>query len=286
MIETIKKYSRLVVFSHTIFALPFALIGFTLAVSQNRYDFSIERLLLVLVCMVTARNSAMAYNRYLDRKIDAANPRTADREIPAGVISPKRALAFIITNVLIFICACYAINPLCFYLSPIALFVVLGYSWTKRFTSLCHFVLSFGLSIAPMGAYLAVSGEWAWPPLLISAVVLFWVSGFDVIYALQDGTFDKENNLHSIPSRFGIKGALRISELIHTICFICLITAALLLNFGIWAWIGVIIFSGLLIYQHAIVKADDLSQVGRSFGTTNGVASVLLALFVIIDLLT
>src|ERR1041385_3967632 len=180
-------------FSHTVFALPFAIIGFCLAIYSGKAIFSWEKLFLVIGCMVFARSAAMAFNRYIDREFDAKNQRTAVREIPSGIITPGSALFFVIASSLLFITATFFINPICFYLSPVALLVVLGYSYTKRFTPLCHLILGIGLSLAPIGAYLAATGHFALQPLLFSFAVLFWVSGFDIIYALQDETFDREN---------------------------------------------------------------------------------------------
>ena len=196
----LSNFSRLVKFEHTIFALPFALIGFFFAINEESSSLSIRLLILVLLCMVFARNAAMGFNRYLDRNFDKMNQRTASREIPSGILSPKSVLFFVAVNSLLFIIATFFINRLCFYLSPVALFVILFYSYTKRFTPLCHFVLSLGLAIAPMGAYLAVSGRFDWLPLMLSFVVFFWVSGFDIIYALQDEEFDKNSKLKSIPA--------------------------------------------------------------------------------------
>nr|MBC7613163.1 UbiA family prenyltransferase [Pseudopedobacter sp.] len=203
-----KKYLSLVTFSHTIFAMPFAFIGFFLAINTTSASFSWLKLGLMILCMVFARNAAMAFNRYLDRDIDAKNPRTKQRDIPAGRITAKNALLFTIINCFLFIGATWFINLLCFFLSPIALIVVLGYSITKRFTALCHLVLGLGLSLAPIGAYLVVTGEFALLPILFSLAVLCWVSGFDIIYALQDEDFDRVENLHSIPSYLGKKNAL------------------------------------------------------------------------------
>lgn len=231
--------------------------------------------------MIFARNAAMGFNRYLDRTFDAANPRTAKREIPAGIVSPGIALIFVIVNSILFIVVCRLINDLCFYLSVVALFVILGYSYTKRITPLCHFVLSTGLALAPIGAYLAVTGEFALKPVLFSFIVFFWVSGFDIIYACQDIQFDREHNLKSIPVMFDVKGALILSVIVHLTAIVFVIFAGIVLGTGLLYWIGAAIFVGLLIFQHAIVKPTDLSRVNLSFGTTNGIASILFAIFVI-----
>jgi 4-hydroxybenzoate polyprenyltransferase len=275
----IKQYASLVKFGHTVFALPFALCGFAFAVAQPEYNFSWPTLLLVLLCMVTARNSAMAFNRWLDAKYDALNERTALREIPSGVIASRQALIFVIVNCILFCVGAYFINRLCFMLSPIALFVILFYSFTKRFTSLCHLVLGVGLALAPIGAYLSLSAAFnSIVPILLGFSVLTWVSGFDIIYALQDEEFDRSQDLHSIPVVLGTKGALIFSTILHliTASIICYIgyTAQL----GIAYWIGAVLFIGLLIYQHLIVKPTDLSKVNLAFFTTNGVGSLLFML--------
>src|SRR5476651_1219571 len=212
-----KKYLSLVTFSHTIFAMPFAFIGFFLAVSTTSHRFEWPKLVMMVLCMVFARNSAMAFNRYLDRDIDSKNPRTKQRDIPSGRISAASALTFTIINCLLFIATTWFINRLCFYLSPVALVVVLGYSATKRFTALCHLVLGLGLSLAPIGAYLAVTGSFNIVPLFFSFAVLCWVSGFDIIYALQDEDFDREQKLHSIPAYLGKVRALQLSTLLHVL---------------------------------------------------------------------
>lgn len=281
--STVKHYLSLVKFSHTIFALPFALIGFMLSIHEG-YHFSWKLFLLVLACMATARNSAMAFNRYIDRKFDALNPRTAIREIPAGIINPGNALFFIILNSALFVTATFFINTICFYLSPVALFVILFYSYTKRFTPLCHLVLGVGLALAPIGAYLAVTGHFSWLPLLFSFTVFCWVSGFDIIYALQDETFDREHRLNSIPVLLGSKGALRFSEVLHAFSIVFVVTAGFYGHFNFLYWLGVAFFIGLIVYQHSIVKPNDLSRVNLAFGTTNGIASVVFATFTITSL--
>lgn len=248
--------------------------------SVHEFDWTL--FVKVLLCMVFARSAAMAFNRYIDRDIDAANERTATvREIPRGVISPKAALIFVIINSILFIATTYFINDICFYLSPLALLVVLGYSFTKRFTALCHLVLGLGLSLAPIGAYLAVVGSFATLPVLLSIAVLFWVSGFDLIYALQDESFDRKMSLHSIPVALGAKGTLVLSTIFHLVTATLIIWITFLANGNYLFWIGSLIFIALLAYQHLIVKANDLSKVNRAFFTTNGIASVIFSIFVI-----
>ncbi len=279
-----KKYLSLVTFSHTIFAMPFAFIGFFLAINTTSASFSWLKLGLMVLCMVFARNAAMAFNRYLDRDIDAKNPRTKQRDIPAGRITAKNALLFTIANCLLFIGATWFINLLCFFLSPIALIVVLGYSITKRFTALCHLVLGLGLSLAPIGAYLVVTGEFALLPVLFSLAVLCWVSGFDIIYALQDEDFDRAENLHSIPSYLGKKNALMVSNLLHVFAAAFVIAPLFLTPLSWPYFLGLAIFIGMLIYQHQLVKPNDLSKVNFAFMTTNGIASVAFATCFLFDI--
>jgi 4-hydroxybenzoate polyprenyltransferase len=279
-----KKYLSLVLFAHTIFAMPFAFIGFFLAVTTTAHPFNWMNVLYLLVCMVCARNAAMAFNRYLDRDFDKKNPRTAVRDIPAGKIPATNALIFTLSNCVLFVFTTYFINPLCFYLSPIALAVVLGYSYTKRFTPLCHFVLGVGLGLAPIGAYLLVTGEFALLPIFFSLAVICWVSGFDIIYALQDDEFDKTENLYSIPAWLGRKKALNVSSVLHVFCVLFLIIPIFYTELGVFYKTGILFFIGLLIYQHRLVKPDDLSKVNLAFGTTNGIASVLFATFFLLDI--
>lgn len=278
-----KKYLSLVTFSHTIFAMPFAIIGFFLAVTTTSYRFDWVKLVLMILCMVFARNSAMAFNRYLDRDVDAKNPRTKQRDIPSGRISPASALTFTVINCLLFIVTTWYINRLCFYLSPVALLVVLGYSATKRFTALCHMVLGLGLSLAPIGAYLAVTGAFNIVPLFFSFAVLCWVSGFDIIYALQDEDFDREQNLHSIPAYVGKVNALRLSSALHVFSAIFIIMPVFSTHVGALYYLGIVFFCGMLIYQHLLVKPNDLSRVNFAFMTTNGIASVVFAVFFLLD---
>lgn len=235
--------------------------------------------------MVFARSAAMAFNRYLDRTFDALNPRTAKREIPAGIIKPQQALMFTVINCALFILTTWFINTTVFYLSAIALFAILFYSYTKRVTPLCHVVLGVGLSLSPIGAFLAVTGYFQLLPILFSLTVLTWVSGFDIIYALQDEEFDREQKLHSIPAAVGKKNALMISNLLHVLCAIFVITAGVVGHFDIIFWIGTGIFIALLGYQHLLVKPNDLSKVNMAFANTNGAASIVFAIFSITSLI-
>ena len=235
--------------------------------------------------MIFARNAAMGFNRFADEGIDRLNIRTASREIPAGKVKKISAGIFVAVNAVLFVATTYFVNRLTLILSPVALIIILGYSLTKRFTALCHFILGLGLSLAPIGAYISVTGRFDLLPLIYSFIVLTWSGGFDIIYALQDDDFDRENKLHSIPSRLGRKNALLISIIVHIITFSLVLTAGFTGNGGYLFWIGAAAFSGLLVYQHLIVRHDDISKVNLAFGTTNGIASVIFALFVILDLL-
>lgn len=282
----IKNYLSLVKFSHTIFAMPFALIGFVLGLRYNWIEhITVQnvwtKFFLVIICMVTARSTAMAFNRYLDRHFDKLNPRTAIREIPAGIIKAEIALIFIGINMALFIIATYFINSICFYLSPVALFVILFYSYTKRFTYLCHLVLGVGLALSPIGAYLAVTGSFALLPLLFSFAVIFWVSGFDIIYALQDIDFDHSQSLYSIPSYWGLEKALNIARVLHVFSAMFVIVAFYIGGFHFIYLLGLAVFIGMLLYQHSIVKPTDLSKVNIAFMTANGVASVVFGVIVI-----
>ena len=279
-----KSFFSLVKFSHTIFALPFALVGaFIGFLQQTNFQWII--LFYILGCMITARNAAMAFNRYIDRKYDATNPRTRSREIPAGVISPWSALSFVIINSLIFVVFTWQINQWCFWLSPVALGVILGYSYTKRITWLCHFILGLGLGLAPVGAFMAVTGFLSGNIILLGFVVLLWVSGFDIIYALQDVDFDRNQQLHSIPAYFGSKTALLISRGLHLFCVIGLGVFMYMSEFGWLSWLATGAFASLLAYQHYLVGNGDLSRVDVAFFITNGVGSVLFGSLVIVDIL-
>ena len=285
MIESISKYLRLVKFSHTIFAMPFALMAFTYALWSSDAEFSWWLLLQVVLCMVFARNVAMGFNRWADRDIDKDNPRTADREIPSGAISPRKALAFVIINALLFIVTASTINLLTAILSPVALAVVMFYSYCKRFTSLAHLVLGLSLGIAPAGAYIAVTGTLTLAPCLLSLLVLTWCGGFDIIYALQDAEFDRKRGLHSIPSRFSIATSLYISIALHCISVIALVAFAMYLPQSWLLWCGVGLFSAILVAEHIVVTPKKQRSIGIAFGTLNGLASLTLAVFAIADIL-
>ena len=281
----IGDYMGLVKFSHTIFAMPFALMAFVFALKTTEAQFSWILLLQIVGCMVFARNVAMGLNRWTDWKIDKENPRTANREIPAGKISPKSALIFVIVNALLFITVSSSINLLTAVLSPVALEVIMFYSYCKRFTSLSHIVLGLSLGIAPSAAYIATTGTLTFAPCLISLLVLTWCGGFDIIYALQDLDFDRQNGLHSIPVRFGVKGALYISIALHAISIASLILFSLYCPQGWLLWIGEALFCGCIILEHILVTPTHQRSIGIAFGTLNGIASLTLATFTILQLI-
>lgn len=285
--NTILKYFSLVTFSHTIFAMPFAIIGFVYATTQiEALEEPWWRLFTqVILCMILARNVAMGFNRWVDRDIDAKNPRTAQREIPAGIISPTKAAWFIAINGIGFIVLASTINMLTALLSPVALFVILAYSYCKRFTALSHIVLGLALSIAPVGAYVAVTGSFALAPCILAIVVLTWCGGFDIIYALQDAEFDRENKLHSIPSKFSAQSSLLISSALHLVSIVALLWFTAYCPQSVILWVGVTIFILLIILQHILVTPTKQNNIGIAFGTLNGLASIILAICIVIDLL-
>jgi len=280
-----RDYFSLVRFSHTVFALPFALAGYFIGATEPGYGFSLKTFILVLACMVFARSAAMAFNRWADVRFDSINPRTTIREIPSGKITPHQAMVFVVASSLLFIASAALLNRLTLVLSPVALAVILGYSYTKRFTPLCHLVLGLGLSLAPIGAYIAVTGHFALLPLIYSFIVLTWVSGFDIIYSLQDDQFDRETGLYSIPAVMSRGKALVVSTALHTLTVALVAVAGVTGGVGYIYWAGAAVFIVMLIYQHLIVKPDDLSRVDLAFGTTNRIAGVIFGLAVVLDLL-
>ena len=289
----ITKYARLVKFSHTIFAMPFALLSFVYAVKyaapaesvSNPYWW-ITLLVQVVLCMVFARNVAMGFNRWADRDIDARNPRTAEREIPAGEISPRAAIWFVVANALLFIICASTINTLTALLSPVALGVVMAYSYCKRFTSLAHMVLGLSLGIAPVGAHIAVTGAFAIEPCILSLVVITWCGSFDIIYALQDKEFDRANGLHSIPARFSTRTSLYISIALHTASIAALVWWVWLLPTSWQIYTGAALFAAIIIAEHFIVTPTHQRHIPIAFGTFNALASLSLAIFAIWGLLT
>lgn len=279
--NAIAKYASLVKFSHTIFAMPFALIAYAYAIIYENYDFEWLLLVKILFCMVFARNAAMGFNRWADRDIDADNPRTASREIPSGQISPSAAMLFIIANAIGFLIMAGFINKLTLILAPVALFITLGYSYTKRFTAWSHIVLGTALAIAPLGAYIAVTGRLCVIPIILAGLVLSWVAGFDILYSLQDAEYDKSHGLHSIPARFGEKGATAISIAIHLITIYAVVIIGQ--NFA-WVMpykIGGLLFIALLILQHIVFLPGKTSSIAKYFGLINGCSSIIYAIFTI-----
>ncbi len=281
----ISDYLKLVKFSHTIFAMPFALLSFTYAWITTEPEKPLWLLLLQVVgCMVFARNVAMGFNRWADREIDAENPRTANREIPAGVISARSAMWFIVANALLFIIVAALINPLCGWLSPVALFIIMFYSYCKRFTSLAHIVLGISLGIAPVGAYMAVTGTSSWECWVLALIVMTWCSGFDIIYALQDAEFDRKRGLHSIPSHFSARTSLIISALLHAASIALLVMFATSQPQSWLLWVGCAMFTLILASEHYIVTPNRQRNIGMAFGTFNALASLSLATFLILNL--
>jgi len=275
-------YLKLIKFSHSIFALPFALAGAVIAASGIP---SLKQIFWIIIAMVGARSGAMGLNRIIDRKIDAENPRTAGREIPAGKVRVMDAVIFTTISFAVLVYAAYMLNPLCFKLSPVAIAVVFLYPYTKRFTWLSHFVLGLSLSAAPLGAWIAVRGTLDWQILPLALAVIFWLAGFDVLYALQDIEFDKSFGLYSIPKRFGIKKTLLFSGIFHFFAWGLLAFTGIIFNLGIFYWLGVVIVGILFIYEHSLVKPDDLSRLDTAFFNMNGYISMTVFVFTLLDYL-
>jgi 4-hydroxybenzoate polyprenyltransferase len=287
-IERLRITLEMIKIEHTLFALPFAFLGAVLAsreVSSQPASFWVSKLLWIVVAMVGARSAAMTFNRIADRRIDAANPRTAARALPSGLLDLRFAVLFTIASSALFLLAASQLNRLTLILSPIALGSVLLYSYTKRFTSLSHFVLGWCLAIAPSGAWIAIQGKLTAVPLLLSLSVMLWTAGFDVLYSCQDYEFDRSADLYSIPRRFGIGTALWIARAIHALMFASLVLFFIAAHLGWLGLIGVIATAALLIYQHSIVRATDLSRLNAAFFTTNAFVSVILFVAITIDVL-
>ena len=270
-------------FEHTIFALPFALISFLLAIRITPGGFNGVTLFWIVVAMVGARSAAMAFNRLVDADYDGQNPRTAKRHLPAGLLTRPQVTLFLLVAVVLFEIAAWRLNRLCLLLSPVALFAVLGYSYTKRFTALCHLFLGFAIGIAPIGAWIAVRGTLDIVPILLGAVVMCWIGGFDIIYALQDYDFDRESTLFSLPKAVGKSNALNISRLLHMVAVALLAAVGRLEHLHLLYFIGVVVVAGLILYEQSLVKPDDLSRVDMAFFTLNGWVSVSLFAFVLLD---
>jgi 4-hydroxybenzoate polyprenyltransferase len=262
-------------FEHTVFALPFAFIGALLA----RKGLPAGRQIgWIVAAMVGARSAAMAFNRIADAHYDKLNPRTSSRALPSGYLSVRFAVLFTLAMSGLFVLSAWELNSLCFFLSFPTLAILLGYSYTKRFTSLSHLVLGFSVGCAPLAAWLAIRGQFDWPPVLLSAAVMFWVAGFDLIYALQDVEFDRRAKLFSVPSRLGIGPALRLSTLFHSATVVLLATTAFLSGLGLVAYAGIAIVAGILYWEHRLVTPQDLSRINVAFFNLNGYISILLLL--------
>lgn len=282
MLEKIILYLKMIKFSHSIFALPFAFTGAILAATGIP---SLKQILWIIVAMVSARSGAMGLNRIIDREIDAKNPRTANRELPSGKINVGSAVFFTVISLMVFVFSAYMLNPLCLKLSPLAIAVLLLYSYTKRFTWLSHIVLGIAISAAPVGAWIAVRGTFNAEILPIAFAVVFWLAGFDVLYALQDIEFDRSHGLHSIPERFGIKDALLFPRVFHLITWGLLAFTGIIFDLGIFYWIGMAVAGELFIYEHSLVKAKDLSRLDMAFFNMNGYISITVFVFTFLDYL-
>jgi 4-hydroxybenzoate polyprenyltransferase len=274
--STIASFASLVKFSHTVFAMPFALAVFVLL--SPGYSVTLTMLLWILLALVSARTAAMAYNRLVDRDIDRINPRTRSREIPAGILSVQAVCGLLAASSVLFFLSAGMLGAHCLLLSPIVLVVLLFYSHTKRFTSSAHLFLGLALALAPGGVWYAVTGGVAWTPIPLMAAVLFWVAGFDVLYSCQDVTFDQEQRLHSIPVRIGVPHALRVSWMFHLLAFLLLCLFGSLMQLGGVYFATVLVFSGVMFSQHLLVSAEDLSRINAAFFTRNGVGSILFFL--------
>ena len=284
--DAVGKYASLVKFAHTVFAMPFALVAFLLAMQEPGARFSWLLLLQIVGCMVFARNAAMGFNRWADRQIDAQNPRTAGRDVPAGRITPRQALIFTLVNVALFVAVAWTINPLCGAMSFVALVFLLGYSYLKRFTWLCHFGVGAALGIAPAGAYIAVTGHLTMAIGWLCLMVFFWSSGFDILYSLADEEIDRAQGLHSIPARFGRRRAMAISAVVHLTEFA--LVPLFLTSAGLtdaWAIAAGVFFLAMLVYQHLIISPRDLSRLNAAFFTANGLASLVFCLLIYLSVL-
>ena len=278
----LKIILEMIKFEHTVFALPFAIMSAFIA---SEGIPQLTKLGWILVAMVGARSCAMAFNRLADAEIDSKNPRTSTRAIPAGLITKGAVWTFTVVSAGLLVCAAWRLNPLAFALSPVALAVIMGYSFTKRFTALSHLWLGLALSISPVGAWIAITGRFDWTPIVLCCVVLLWTAGFDIIYACQDVNFDRKHGLHSIPARIGIRWALWISSALHVVAVVLLFVIPLLAELGLFYYIGVGIVVLIFIYEHAIVKPNDLSRVNLAFFTLNGMISLVLMALSIADIL-
>ncbi len=278
----LKIILEMIKFEHTVFALPFAIMSAFIA--SDGFPL-LSKLGWILVAMVGARSCAMAFNRLADAEIDGVNPRTSMRAIPSGLITKGAVWIFTLVSAGLLVCAAWRLNPLAFALSPVALAVIMGYSYTKRFTALSHLWLGLALSISPVGAWIAITGRFDWTPIVLCCVVLLWTAGFDIIYACQDVNFDRKHGLRSIPARLGIRWALWVSSAFHVVAVLLLFGIPFLVELGLFYYIGVGIVVLIFIYEHAIVKPNDLSRVNLAFFTLNGMISLVLMALSITDIL-
>jgi len=276
-------FGRMIKFSHSIFALPFAFSGAALAAAQA--GISVAQVAWITLAMVGARSAAMGFNRLADRHLDAANPRTSGRELPQGVVSPTAVGLLVVISSAALAFSAWQLNPLCLYLSPLVLAVLFFYSLCKRFTWASHLVLGLSLGGAPLGAWIAVTGSIAWPPILLGLAVLLWVAGFDVFYACQDYKHDISAGLHSIPARFGIERALVIARVLHLLAVVVMVLVGRSAGLNVVYWVGVGAIAVLLLYEHRLVRSDDLTRDNMAFFNLNAVISVLYLLFTLADLL-
>ncbi len=279
-LRAIETYLRMIKFSHSVFALPFAL---TSAVIAAQGMPSATQVFWVAVAMVGARSGAMGMNRIIDRRIDAANPRTNQREVASGNIGVKSAMAFSLISFALLVMAAYMLNPLCFKLSPLAVAIVVFYSFTKRFTWASHLVLGIALALAPLGAWIAIRGTFEIQILPLVLAVMFWLPGFDILYALQDVDFDRSHGLHSIPSRFGTEASLRLASVFHGLTVFFLFFTGFIFGLGWVYWLGMLIVVGLFIYEHSLLRPDDLSKLDVAFFNMNGYISVAVFVFTLLD---
>ena len=283
LLNPVVVYGRMIKFSHSVFALPFALSGAALAATVA--GISVVQIGWIVLAMVAARSAAMGFNRIADRHIDAANPRTQNRELPRGIVSPMGAGVFVFLSAVALIGAAAQLNELCLYLSPLAIAIVFLYSYTKRFTWLSHIVLGVSLALAPIGAWIAVTGHFDLPPLVLGIAVLSWVAGFDILYSCQDVAFDSQTGLYSIPARFGLSRSLHIARGLHLTAVLLMAFLGNLMDLEVIYFSGVILIAALLVYEHAIVKPDDLTKINMAFMTMNSLVSVAYFVFTLVDLL-
>ncbi len=282
-IEKTVALLQMIKFSHTIFAFPFALMGVVLASLVSQELPGLSQVFWICMAMIGARSGAMGLNRIIDARIDAANPRTVNREIPAGKVSMREAVLFVAAALALLLFASWMLNPLCLYLSPVAILFLVLYSYCKRFTSLAHIVLGICLAAAPLGAWIALRGDVGWPAVILAFAVLFWVAGFDIFYALQDVDFDKEQGLHSIPAKLGVENSIQLVRVFHVIMVGLLLLLLLVDGLGGIYLLGVFVVSLLLIYEHLLVRADDLSRLDAAFFNMNGYISLTIFAFTLID---